>query len=296
MTHPGRPVRVTSISYSCRPLEAVADVVDREGARGVDLIALPEAWPVQGTPGRSETLDGPTISTMCELAQRHRSYIACPLDRQDGTRRVNSAVLIDRGGKVVGVYDKIYPYWNEFDLTPPVQAGLEAPVFETDFGRVGICICFDVNFPEIWSELAARGVELVIWPSAYSGGTTLQAHALMNHYYILTSTRDVDCIVYDITGQQLLDERSNDINVSRITLDLDRGIYHENFNMERLERLLAERGEDVVLESHLLREQWFVLRARRPGVSARRLAHEYGLEELREYVSRSRRQIDGMRR
>jgi predicted amidohydrolase len=292
----GRPVRITSLSFNCRPLEEIADVVDREGARGVDLIALPETWTNQSL-NQPETLDGPVISAMAELARKHQTYIVCPLDRQDqeGERRVNSAVLLDRAGRVAGIYDKVYPYWSEFALLPTVQIGADAPVFETDFGRVGLAICFDVNFPEVWKELADNGAELVIWPSAYSAGTTLQAHALNHHYAIVTATQTGDCLVYDIDGQELLDEKSDDINVSRITLDLDRGIYHENFNLDKRDLLLAEHGDDVELERHLRREQWFILRAKRPGVSARSLARAYGLEELRDYIDRSRRQIDEMR-
>jgi predicted amidohydrolase len=296
MAEPGRRVRITSISFSCRPLEAIVDVVDREGARGVDLIALPETWADQSL-NQPEGLDGPVISAMAQLARKHETYIVCPIDRQDqeGERRVNSAVLLDRGGRVAGIYDKVYPYWSEFNLLPIVEIGADAPVFETDFGRVGLAICFDVNFPEVWKELADNGAELVIWPSAYSAGTTLQAHALNHHYSIVTSTQTGDCLVYDIDGQELLYEKSDDINISRVTLDLDRGIYHENFNLDKRDLLLAEHGDDVELECHHLREQWFILRAKRPGVSARSLARAYGLEELRDYIDRSRRQIDEMR-
>ena len=85
------------------------------------------------------------------------------------------------------------------------------------------------------------------------------------------------------------------INVSRVTLDLDRGIYHENFNIEKRDKLLRERCDDVEQKQWLDREQWFVLRARRPDVSARDLARRYGLEELRDYISRSRREIDRRR-
>ena len=287
----GRRVRVVSISFSGKSLEEIAEVVDEEGSRGADIIALPETW--RGN--NSETLDGPTIRTMSALARKHRTYIVCPIDRKEGDKRLNSAVLIDRSGEVACIYDKVYPYWSEFDLKPPVDVGVEAPVYETDFGRVGMAICFDSNFPEVWKRMADQGAELVIWPSAYSAGTTLQAHALANHLYVVTSTGKRDCIVYDITGEEILYEQSDDINVSRVTLDLDRGIYHEDFNMPKLKKLLDERGGDVMLEKQMRREAWFVLKAKRPGVSARELARQYGLEELRDYIDRSRRDIDKMR-
>lgn len=162
-------------------------------------------------------------------------------------------------------------------------------------GRLGLAICFDANFPEVWKHLADQGAEIVIFPSAYSAGTTLQAHALVNHFYIVTSTGAVDCVVYDITGAEILYEKSTEINITRVTLDLDRGIYHQNFNLDKRDRLLAERPDDVGQEIWLDREQWFVLCAKRPGVSARALAKEYGMEELRDYIDRSRREIDAMR-
>lgn len=291
----GRPVRIVSISFpNGRTLHEIAGIVDQEAAKGCDIVALPETWLGQSD-HEPEPLDGPTITAMSALAERHHTYVVCPIDRVDDGRRLNSSVLIDPRGRVAGVYDKVYPYWSEFDVTPPVRPGDEAPAFDTELGKLGLAICFDTNFPSVWQRLADQGVELVIWSSAYSAGTTLQAHALMNHFYIVTSTQTCDCIVYDVTGEEMLYERTDGLNVTWVTLDLDRGIYHQNFSIEKRDRLLAEHGGDVVQEKWLELEQWFVLRAKRPGISARALAREYGLEELRDYIDRSRRQIDRMR-
>ena len=291
----GRPVRIVSISFANgRTRQEIVDLVAQEAAGGCDLIALPETWLGQSE-HEPEPLDGPTITEMATLARTYQTYVVCPIDRIDGTHRLNSSVLIDRTGQVVGVYDKVYPYWSEFDVCPAVEVGCQAPVFEVDFGRIGMAICFDANFPEVWKRLADQGAELVVWSSAYSAGTTLQAHALVNHFYIVTSTQTCDCIVYDITGHEMYYEKTDGLNVTRITLDLDRGIYHQNFNMEKRDRLLAEHSDEVFQEQWLDREQWFVLRTKCPGASARALARSYGLEELRDYIDRSRREIDLMR-
>jgi predicted amidohydrolase len=275
-----------------KSLEEIAAIVDREGEKGCDLLILPESWPGH-TP---ETLDGPTVTALRGLARKHHTYLVCPFDRVEGEKRLNSAVLLDREGQIACVYDKVYPYWSEFVEYPtPTSPGCEAPVYSADFGRVGMAICFDVNFPEVWDRLAEQGAELVVWPSAYSAGSSLQAHAINHHYYIVTATATRHCLAYDVTGEKILSERSPDIHISRLTLDLDRGIYHQNFNMEKRDRLLGERGDDVLEEKWLDDEQWFVLKARRGGISARELAREYGMEELRDYLRRSRREIDRMR-
>ncbi len=287
----GRPVRIVSIGFpeASRTLEEVCTLVARESKNGCDLVILPETWTGHKLP--PETLEGPTIVALEAVAREHNTYIVCPIDRMDGSRRLNSAILIDRQGAVVGVYDKVFPYWSEYDLKPSVEPGVSVPVFTTDFGKVGLAICFDVNFPEVWQALADQGAELVVWPSAYSAGMSLQAHAINHHYYIVTATNLRDCLVYDITGENMLTENSQDVHISRITLDLDRGIYHENFNTEPLARLLKEHPQEIEQEKWLTKEQWFVLRTRRPGVSARALAKEYGLEELRDYINRSRKEI-----
>jgi predicted amidohydrolase len=291
----GRPVRITSISFaSGLPLEEIVRYVDEAGAAGVDVIALPETCRGQKE-DTQEDLHGPTLTAMAALAKKHNAHILCPIDRRSGTFRLNTAVLLDRNGKVACLYNKVFPYWAEFDLHPPVKVGEEAPVYTADFGKVGLAICFDVNFPEVWKRLADQGAELVLWPSAYSAGTSLQAHAINHHFYIVTTTLTRDCLVYDITGEQIHNSKSDHVNVATMTLDLDRGIYHQNFNIARRDKLLKEHAADVEQDKWLELEQWFVLKARRPGVSARQLAQEYGLEELRHYLDRSRRSIDERR-
>ncbi len=291
----GRPVEIVSIGFApkAQDFETVIALVEAEAAKGGDVIILPETWRSQSY--EPEPLDGPIVNRLCEVAQRYRIYIVCPIDRKADSLRFNTALLIDRQGKIVGLYDKVYPYWSEYAIEPTVNVGAQVPIVQTDFGCVGMAICFDVNFPEVWQRLADQDAEVVLWPSAYSAGRSLQAHAINHHYYIVTSTYTPDCLVYDINGDEIHYEKGEEFNVSRVTIDLDRGIYHENFNMDKLKKLLAERGDDVEMEQWLKREQWFVLKAKRPGVSARALARQYGLEELRDYLRRSRQQIDTMR-
>lgn len=289
----GRPVRVVSLCFHGNDFSEILKIVDQEGAKGTDIIVLPETWRGEQL---VETLQGESIIELSRLAKKHNTYIISPIERKEGKYRYNTAVLIDRKGNVVGGYDKVYPYWSEFDLNPPVDPGITgAPVFETDFGKIGISICFDANFPEVWQALKDNSAEVVFWPSAYSAGSQLQAYALLHHYYIVTSTYTKDCQVYDITGERILDEKSDNITIARITLDLDRGIYHKNFNMEKLDKLLKAHGEEVEKEIEMPRESWFVLRAKKPGVSARLLAKKFGMEELTDYQNRSRREIDKKR-
>ncbi len=289
----GRPVRIVSLGFNNRSVEEIAFVMDREGEKGADLMILPETW----TGTDMEKMDGPAVKMCAAIAKKHHSHVVCPIYREDAHgKRWNTAALLDREGELVFSYDKNYPYWSEFDLRPPCEPGHEAGVYETDFGKIGILICFDVNFPDVWDKLAAGGAELVVWPSAYSAGTSLMAHAINHHFYVVSSTLVGDCSVFDITGREILHEKDEYINISRITLDLDRCVFHENFNEEKRDNMLVEHTCDVALEVHMEREQWFVMRALTPGTSVRKLAAGYRMEELRAYLRRSAMEIGRMKR
>jgi len=291
----GRLVRITSISFpNGLSLHEIAEHVDKAGSASVDVIALPELCRGQNDKSE-EDLRGPTVTTMAALAKKYKTYIVCPIDRRNKNLRLNTVVLLDRSGKVACVYDKVFPYWSEYDVHPSVDVGEDAQVYRADFGLLGFATCFDVNFPEVWKRLSDKGAEVVIWPSAYSAGTSLQAHAINHHFYIVSVTQTGDCLAYDLTGEKLFYKKSEKVNVATVTLDLDRGIYHQNFNIPKRDKLLKEHPEDVEQEKWMELEQWFVLKAKRPGVSARELAKQYGLEELRHYLDRSRRSIDGRR-
>ncbi len=295
----GRPVRVVSVGFHAgRPLNEIVELVDEQGEQGADIIAIPETCRGLNKTTR-EPLDGPTVTAMSRLARRHRTYIVCPIDRQYGNQHSNSAVLLDRSGKVVCIYDKIFPVWQQECVPLDVVPGKEVKVYDADFGRIGFAICFDVNWAPIWKRLSDHSAELVIWPSAYSAGRSLQAQAIAYNYYVVSATWVPDCHVFDIDGEQMIYDAHNrdaKTNITRVTLDLDRCVFHQDLNLpDKLKRLLAERGEDVEQDKWLPLEGWFVLKAKRPGVSARKLAHEYGLEGLRHYINRSQCEIDKCR-
>ena len=162
---------------------------------------------------------------MSKLAKKHRTYVVCPIDRKDGAHRVNSSVLIDREGRAVAIYNKVFPWLPEFQRVPPVEPGDTTVVHQADFGRVGFAICFDSFFNEVWQQLSSQGAELVIYPSDAPGGILLVAQAVNYHYYIVSATHTPDCQVLDITGEELIYKKGEDLLITRVTLDLDRGIY-----------------------------------------------------------------------
>ncbi|HVR87465.1 MAG TPA: carbon-nitrogen hydrolase family protein [Planctomycetota bacterium] len=289
---PGRPVRVAAIPIGFsgdhdKKLAMAIDILETAGLKGVDIACLPEEF----AGCTAEPIPGPTTEAIAALARKHRMWIVCPIREQAGTEQYNTAVLLDREGKVAGYYRKVFVFWGE-----GLHASREGvKVFDTDFGRIAMLTCFDANFDEVWQEAERKGAEMVLWPSAYGGGTPLNGYAMIHNYFIVPVGMGnmIDC--FGRPAQHVDKPREN---LSITTFDLDVTIVHQDFNGEKVATLLREHAGEVekVPEVAVAGENWIVLRATKPGRRVRDLCKQYHIETLREYRHRSREQINERRR
>ena len=141
-----------------------------------DLIVVPEAcdrYPQHTMDERKAyyTFRGDQIRDFfADAAKKNHCYIAYSAARKlaDGSYR-NSTQLIDRDGQVVGIYNKNHCVPSE-TTKGGILCGKDAPVFQTDFGRVCMAICFDLNFHELLEKYAVQRPDLIIFSSMYHGG------------------------------------------------------------------------------------------------------------------------------
>jgi len=286
---PGRPVKVSAIAIGCggdheAKLKLGLEHLETAGQQGVDIACLPEEF----AGFEAEPIPGPTTQAVAQVAKRYKMYVICPIREQAGDRQYNTAVLIDRKGEVVGRYRKVFVYWGEGLHCS--REGVKA--FDTDFGRISILTCFDLNFAELWQEADRLDVDVVFWPSAYGGGSPLNAYATAFNYYVIPvgAGNIIDC-----TGSTLDSVQSPRAEQFIATLDLDRTFVHTNFNTEKVKRLLKEHAGEVEQERFFEMESWYLLRSTKPGVRVRDLCKQYEIETLRHYRHRSRRQINQAR-
>lgn len=145
------------------------------------------------------TLDGPTMKFMGAKAKQWQMYVCGSLRLRRGDLVYNSAPLYDRQGQLAGIYDKFTLYDPELDdgTTP----GSSMPVFQADFGKVGIMTCYDSWHPEVARLLAYKGAELVLFPSAGYYRQLMHARAADNGLVIAASSGS-PCGVWDGGGNQ----------------------------------------------------------------------------------------------
>ncbi|RPJ58320.1 MAG: hypothetical protein EHM23_17950 [Acidobacteria bacterium] len=207
---PARKVRIAAVSFRPRntgskegSLKAFLDVLDQAGALKPDIVCLGEGITVVGHGGSyadvAETIPGPTTERLGQKAAQYRMYIAAGLYEREGHAIYNTAVLIDRQGKVAGKYRKVYLPREEVEggLTP----GTGFPVFDTDFGRLGIMICWDVEYTDPARALAAQGAEIVLLPIWGGSVDLMKARALENHVFLVSSGYDCETAIIDPAGK-----------------------------------------------------------------------------------------------
>lgn len=166
--------QVTGTAYAPAANRELSERAARElFGGGADLVVLPELI-VSGyalDPVRlaevAEPLDGPTTAAWTDVAGEAGGYVAGGFCERDGDAVFNTAVLVGGEGVVLH-YRKLQLFREEKYAFTPGNRGL--PVAETRLGRIGMCLCYDLRFPEIARILALKGAELICVPTAWVAG------------------------------------------------------------------------------------------------------------------------------
>jgi predicted amidohydrolase len=290
-----RKVRVTTASFaflSPRSVEAnrasAAAYVDAAGAERADLVCLPETLLDAGIPRAErttgETIPGPTFDLLAERACANRVNVVAGLLERRGDRTENVAIAIDREGRLVHRYSKIHPTIGEVEvrcITPGDAPG----IVDLDFGRVGLATCYDIGWPHVWQDLADRGAEVVVWPSAYDGGFPLRAYAWTHFYYVVSSVWGEHSKVIDITGRELA-STSRWNHLTSATIDLEKRVFHVDEQVAKLHQIQTQYGTRVTTVGYS-EENVFTLESNDPALPLAAIVAEHGLESFRDYHARA---------
>ena len=181
-------------------MEILAEQAAKENA---DLLLYYEGVAQSGP----EALDGDTLMAIfSQLAAKYRMYIGASIvvtDKTDG-RRYNRGVLYDRNGKLCGVYDKIHPYSPEVNLEG-ITPGFKTDIFKTDFGKVGMIICYDSWFTDVTQLFALKGAEVILFPVAGYYRSVIPARCADNQVRFVISVKDkrMGYGIFDTAGRDV---------------------------------------------------------------------------------------------
>jgi len=198
-------VQMTSGGDKKTNLKKARTLLNKGVDMGAELLSLPENFSFLGGDGKkqgaSETMDGgESVEFLKEFASRHRVWIvggSIPVDAGKG-KVFNRSLLIDAKGRVAAHYDKIHLFnvnikgGESHRESLFIKKGENVVCADTPFGKIGLTICYDLRFPELYRKLVSSGARLLFVPSAFTLQTgkdhwepLLRARAIENQCYVI---------------------------------------------------------------------------------------------------------------
>jgi predicted amidohydrolase len=252
-----------------------------------DIICLPETFAFVNT---SATMDmnqkrkysDKALAAFSSLAAENGCYLICPVFTSEGNKVYNSAVVFDRKGNKTGEYRKMHLTVEEIEsgLTP---GPLDPPVFEADFGKFGIQICYDIYYNDGWQKLAEKGAEIVFWPSAFAAGSRVSMKALENLYAVVSSTRKNTSMICDIRGEVIETSGFWEKNLCCAAVNLEKVLIDTWPHVEHFHEIMKKYGRKVRI-STLHEEQFTVIESLDPDIRVKDILNEFGIRSYREEV------------
>lgn len=290
-------------------LALLREIVEEIGAqaekkyhgRGLDLVVIPENAVTSGRAAqaadRAVPFTGTVRDTFVELARRYKTYLVVTLDlaEPDGKTYSNAAILLDRTGKEVGIYRKVHPVavLGQDQLEGGITPGREFPVFNCDFGKLGIQICYDMVYDDGWAELARKGAEVVVWPSASPAKAQPASRARQNGYYLISSTFRDNSTFFEPTGMVAAQVRPPD-RVLVQEIDLSYAVLPWSSDLGNGQAFKEKYGDRAGFRYYEA-EDLGIFWSNDPTTPIHQMVRELGLAEIGPDVERNRQIQDSAR-
>jgi len=202
-------IQMNSTAEVERNLDTAERLVSAAAQRGAQLVGLPENFAFLRSEGEpipeAQALDGPWVRRMSELSRGHRLTLllgSLPERIEGETRVYNTSVLLGPDGATLATYRKIHlfdidlPGLEHLKESRAVRPGEALVVADTPAGRIGLSICYDVRFPEMYRRLSRDGARVLAVPSAFTDRTG------KDHWEILLRARAIENLAYVIAPAQ----------------------------------------------------------------------------------------------
>jgi deaminated glutathione amidase len=203
-------VQMTSRADKAANLETAERLVSQAASTGADVVVLPEKWNAIGDAGlyhatAEPILGGESVAAMSGWARNHGITLVggSIAERREGREKLsNTSLVFDSDGEIVAIYRKIHLFDVEvggvvYRESEAEEPGDEAVVAETEGWRIGLTVCYDVRFPELYRILALEGAQLVTVPAHFTTPTG------KDHWHVLLRARAIENQLYVAAAAQI---------------------------------------------------------------------------------------------
>ena len=271
-------------------IEEVISIIREVVVYKPDIICLPEVFATSNIEQKLKLPEKLQVSEealkqFSDLAKQYNCYIICSVYTSEKGKVYNSAVVFDRKGVSLGEYRKIHLTEGEIrnGLTP---GPLDPPVFQTDFGKIGIQICFDMLWDDGWKKLKEQGAEIVFWPSAYAGGVMVNTKARQHKYIVATSTRKNTAKISDYTGEVIAETGIWDKNFYCAPVNMERALLHTWPFVNHFDKIREKYGRKVKITT-FHEEEWSVIESLSSDILVSDILEEFNLKTFEQHVLES---------
>jgi len=290
-----------------REIETLIDKMARQAeqkypGQGLDLVVLPEQVLNVGsgrTPAeRAVRLNGPEMQRMQAKARQHQTYIVVPatlVEGDDENTYYNTGVVLDRKGNDVGIYRKVHPVapYDSPILERGITPGTEFPVFDCDFGKLGVQICWDLSYEDGWTALLEKGAEIVALLSASPQTVRPASYALDGRYYVISSTPRNNASFFNPVGRIEAQIREPGVCVHQIDLSYARLCWSVTLDGGlAFKKTYGDRAGYIYYEDEDCGLFW----SNDPAIPIRQMTEELGQMEMNAHIERTRRLQDAARK
>jgi predicted amidohydrolase len=209
-TYIAAALQMTSGADRARNLETALRLVGQAADQGARLAALPENFSFMGREEEriagAEPVEGPTVARLREMARARRIFVLAGsiAEKVDAPgKTANTSVLVADDGSIAGVYRKIHlfdvniPDGARYAESETVVPGDRPVVAETALGKIGLTVCYDLRFPELYRKLADGGAELLTIPAAFT------LYTGKDHWEVLVRARAIENLCYVVAPAQV---------------------------------------------------------------------------------------------
>jgi beta-ureidopropionase len=246
-----------------------------------DFVCLPELFPFsnvekQSTPDERVTISDEVLLRFSDYSRQNNCYTVCPVNTRRDGRIFNSAVVFDRSGSKIGLYEKIH--LTDYEIKDGYSCGpLFQPVIKTEFGPIGIQICFDIEWDDGWTMLRKQGAKIIFWPSAFSGGKCVSTKAWEHKCIVAAATGKNTARLCDISGEVIAQTGIWNSNLYCAPLNMEKAFLHTWPAVLRFGEIQKQYGRNIRI-TNFHEEEWSVIESLSPDVNVMDILKEYELK------------------
>jgi beta-ureidopropionase len=262
-------------------VERILEILKEVVTYNPDFVCLPEVFPFENidqqlTFQEKVKISDKVLLQFSDFSKKHNCYTICPVFTSSDGKIYNSAVVFDRMGKKIGQYNKIHETVGY--IKGGVSCGaLFQPVIQTEFGPIGIQICYDINWEDGWKMLRDQGVKIIFWCSAFDGGQQISMKALQNKCIVATSTNKNTSKICDLDGKVVATTGIWDPNFYCGPVNMEKVFLPAYMYLKQCRDIEKKYGRKVKI-TIFHEEEWTIVESVSPDILIKDIIAEFNLQ------------------